>query len=137
MKNQLEESEDILESSDDIELQNLAEEDIEDLKAGMSALENDTKLMMVSDVTENSRNVFLEIRAGAGGNEASLFASDLLRMYSRISERKGWKHEIISTNYSGIGGIKEITMYIKGSNVNKFLKYESGVHRVQRVPQNK
>ncbi|MCK5342611.1 MAG: peptide chain release factor 1 [Candidatus Heimdallarchaeota archaeon] len=135
LKNQLEESEDILDSSDDIELQNLAEEDIANLKAGMSALENDIKLMMVSDVTENSRNVFLEIRAGAGGNEASLFASDLLRMYSRISERKGWKHEIISTNYSGIGGIKEITMYIKGSNVNKFLKYESGVHRVQRVPQ--
>lgn len=135
LKNQLEESEDILNSSDDIELQNLAEEDIGNLKAEMNALENNIKLMMVSDVTENSRNVFLEIRAGAGGNEASLFASDLLRMYSRISERKGWKHEIISTNYSGIGGIKEITMYIKGSNVNKFLKYESGVHRVQRVPQ--
>jgi len=68
-------------------------------------------------------------------NEASLFAGDLLRMYSRISERKGWKHEIISTNYSGIGGIKEITMYIKGTQVNKYLKFESGVHRVQRVPQ--
>ncbi len=135
LKDQFEESEDIMNSSDDEELKALAEEDVENLKGEMSDLENDIKLLMVSDVTENGRNVFLEIRAGAGGNEASLFASDLLRMYSRISERKGWKFEIISTNYSGIGGIKEITMYIKGSNVNKFLKFESGVHRVQRVPQ--
>lgn len=135
LKKQLEESLDILNNADDPELKGLAEEDIENLNKEMLDIENDIKLLMVSDISEDKRNVFLEIRAGAGGNEASLFASDLLRMYSRISERKGWKHEIISTNYSGIGGIKEITMYIKGSNVNKYLKFESGVHRVQRVPQ--
>ncbi len=135
LKKRHEESLDILNNSDDPELKTLAEDDVKELFTEMSDIENDIKLLMVSDVSEDKRNVFLEIRAGAGGNEASLFASDLLRMYSRISERKDWKHEIISTNYSGIGGIKEITMYIKGSSVNKYLKFESGVHRVQRVPQ--
>ncbi len=135
LKKQLDESIEILDDSDDPEMNALAEEDIENLREELTILENDIKILMVSDIKEDSRNVFLEIRAGAGGNEASLFASDLLRMYSRISERKGWTHEIISTNYSGIGGIKEITMYIRGKNVNKFLKFESGVHRVQRVPQ--
>jgi peptide chain release factor 1 len=102
-------------------------EQIENLKV-------DIKVLMVSDHSEDNRNVFLEIRSGAGGNEASLFASDLLRMYTRIAERKNWKPEVISTTYSAIGGIKEIILYIKGDNVNKYLKYESGVHRVQRVP---
>ncbi len=135
LRTEFKESSEILDSSDDPELMGLAEDDLKSLEEQIEKLEDAIKLLMVSDVVEDSRNVFLEIRAGAGGNEASLFASDLLRMYSRISERKGWKHEIISTNYSGIGGIKEITMYIKGTNVNKFLKFESGVHRVQRVPQ--
>ncbi len=129
------ESSDILDNSDDNEMKELAREDVEELQTQLAELEDEIKISMVSDVSEDRRNVFLEIRAGAGGNEASLFASDLLRMYSRIAERKSWKHEIISTNYSGIGGIKEITVYIKGSNVNKYLKFESGVHRVQRVPQ--
>ena len=91
-------------------------------------------ILLVSEHAEDNRNVFLEIRAGTGGNEASLFASDLLRMYSRVAERKSWKSEIISTTYSSIGGIKEIILYIKGLIANKYLKFESGVHRVQRVP---
>ena len=89
---------------------------------------------MVSDQEEDSRNAFLEIRAGAGGDEASLFAADLLRMYTRVAERKKWKAEVISTTYSGIGGIKEVILYVRGTEVNKHLKFESGVHRVQRVP---
>lgn len=132
---QLNESKDILENSDDDEMRSLADDEIKSLETKIEMLEDGIKVLMVSDITEDCRNVFLEIRAGAGGNEASLFASDLLRMYTRISEINGWKAEIISTNYSGIGGIKEITIYIKGDDVNKYLKFESGVHRVQRIPQ--
>lgn len=132
---ELNESKDIFENSNDEEMRSLASDEIETLTSNIEILEERIRVLMVSDITEDSRNDFLEIRAGAGGNEASLFASDLLRMYTRIAERKGWKAEIISTNYSGIGGIKEITIYIKGIEVNKYLKFESGVHRVQRVPQ--
>jgi len=120
--------------SDDQEMKDLAQEELESLDQDLENLEVEIKVMMVTDFAEDQRNVFLEIRAGAGGNEASLFASDLLRMYTRIAERKGWKSEVISTNYSAIGGIKEIILYIKGDHVNKYIKYESGVHRVQRVP---
>ncbi len=127
-------AEELMEISDDDEMKELAKEEFQTLTADIDGLEEEIKILMVSDQSEDSRNVFLEIRAGAGGNEASLFASDLLRMYTRITERKGWKAEIISTNYSSIGGIKEIILYMKGENVNKYVKFESGVHRVQRVP---
>jgi len=120
--------------SDDTDMRELAADELNQLEEQIEALEQETKILMVSDVTDDSRNVFLEIRAGAGGNEASLFASDLLRMYTRVAERKNWKSEVISTTYSAIGGIKEIILYVRGENVNKHLKYESGVHRVQRVP---
>jgi len=128
------EAEEILDISDEDEMKELANEELETLETGIEEVEEEIKVLMVSDHSEDNRNVFLEIRAGAGGNEASLFASDLLRMYTRIAERKGWKAEIISTTYSAIGGIKEIILYVQGRNVNKYLKYESGVHRVQRVP---
>ncbi len=124
----------LIEISDEVEMIELAEEELSQLAEDVEKLEDEIKVLLVSDQTEDSRNVFLEIRAGAGGNEASLFASDLLRMYTRIAERKGWKAEVISTAYSGIGGIKEIILYMKGNNVNKYMKFESGVHRVQRVP---
>jgi len=124
----------LLEMSEEEEMKELATEELESLESDIQQMVEDIKILMVSDQTEDSRNAFLEIRAGAGGNEASLFASDLLRMYTRIAERKGWKSEIISTTYSAIGGIKEIILYIKGQNVNKYIKFESGVHRVQRVP---
>jgi peptide chain release factor 1 len=120
--------------ADDDEMKQLAEEEEKTLTIDIENLAQEIKVLMVSDQTEDSRNAFLEIRAGAGGNEASLFASDLLRMYTRITERKNWKSEIISTAYSAIGGIKEIILYMKGKNVNKYIKFESGVHRVQRVP---
>jgi peptide chain release factor 1 len=134
LMDQKRDAKELLELSDEEEMKELAEEELDKLDQEMEELEKEIKIQMVSDHTEDSRNVFLEIRAGAGGNEASLFASDLLRMYTRIAERKGWKAEVISTTYSAIGGIKEIIVYIRGSNVNKYVKYESGVHRVQRVP---
>jgi peptide chain release factor 1 len=128
------EAEELLELGDDEEMKALAEEELHTLGESIEKLEQEIKILMVSDQVEDRRNVFLEIRAGAGGDEASLFASDLLRMYTRVAERKGWKAEVISTTYSGIGGIKEIIMYIKGENVHRYVKFESGVHRVQRVP---
>lgn len=131
---QTEEAKELIEISDEEELTEMAREEIVSLQEKKLELEEEIKVLMVSDEVADNRNVFLEIRAGAGGNEASLFASDLLRMYSRVAERKGWKAQIISTNLSGIGGIKEIILYIKGKQANKYLKYESGVHRVQRVP---
>lgn len=124
----------LMEMSDDEEMKTLAEEELESLSRSMEELEQEIKVLMVSDQTDDNRNAFLEIRAGAGGDEASLFASDLLRMYTRVAERKNWKSEVISTTLSSIGGIKEIIMYIKGSGVNRYVKFESGVHRVQRVP---
>ncbi|MCP4221007.1 MAG: peptide chain release factor 1 [bacterium] len=127
-------AEELLEMSDEADMKELAEEEIRTLTQDVDDLENSIKVLMVSDLSEDSRNVFLEIRSGAGGNEASLFASDLLRMYTRIAERKNWKSEVISTTYSAIGGIKEIILHIKGENVHKHVKFESGVHRVQRVP---
>jgi len=127
-------TEELLLNSDEDEMKELAEEEIQSLADDIENFEEEIKVLMVSDHLEDKRNVFLEIRAGAGGNEASLFASDLLRMYTRIAERKGWKAEVISTTYSAIGGIKEIILYMKGENVNKYVKFESGVHRVQRVP---
>jgi peptide chain release factor 1 len=127
-------AQELIEISEEEEMKELAREELTTLAEDIEELEKEIKVLMVSDQTEDRRNVFLEIRAGAGGNEASLFASDLLRMYTRIAERKNWKSEIISTNYSAIGGIKEIILYIKGENVNKYIKFESGVHRVQRVP---
>ena len=127
-------ADELLQISDDEEMRGLAEDELERLAQEVEELEEETKVLMVTDHTEDSRNVFLEIRAGAGGNEASLFASDLLRMYTRAAERKDWKAEVISTTYSAIGGIKEIIVYIQGRDVHKYLKFESGVHRVQRVP---
>lgn len=131
---QYHDAEELKEMADDDEMRELAEEELKTLSEDIEGLESEIKVLMVSDHADDSRNAFLEIRAGAGGNEASLFASDLLRMYTRIAERKGWKSSVISTNLSGIGGIKEIIVYLKGENVNKHVKFESGVHRVQRVP---
>ncbi len=131
---QRDDAKELIEISDEAELIEMAEMEVSELDGRLLQLENEIKVLMVSDEVADNRNVFLEIRAGAGGNEASLFASDLLRMYTRVAERRGWKSEIVSTNLSAIGGIKEIVIYIKGKKANKYLKYESGVHRVQRVP---
>jgi len=128
------EAEELYNTSEETDMKELAQEEIDKLSNEIKELYESTEILLASDESEDNRNVFLEIRAGAGGNEASLFASDLLRMYSRIAERKFWKLDVISTTYSSIGGIKEIILHIKGKKVNKHLRFESGVHRVQRVP---
>lgn len=128
------EAEDFYKTSEEKGMKELAKEEIDKLNNEIKKLNEYIEILLISDELEDNRNVFLEIRAGAGGNEASLFASDLLRMYSRIAERKGWKSDVISTTYSSIGGIKETILHIKGGKVNKYLRFESGVHRVQRVP---
>jgi peptide chain release factor 1 len=128
------EAEAMLIAAEEKEMKDLVQEELKVLNGEKEALIREVEVLMVSDRSEDNRNAFLEIRAGAGGDEASLFASDLLRMYTRVAERKKWQAEIISTTISGVGGIKEVILYVKGSEVNKFLKFESGVHRVQRVP---
>lgn len=133
---ELEGSKEILADPDaDQELKGLAKDELEVLQAEKSKLENELKMMLVPKDPRDKKNVILEIRAGAGGDEASLFAQDLFRMYSRLAEKNGWETEVLSTSSSNIRGIKEIIVNIKGRNVYSHLKYESGVHRVQRVPE--
>lgn len=120
--------------SSEKEMVELAGEERKKLAAAIESSEKEIETLMVSDASSDERNVFLEIRAGAGGDEASLFVGDLMRMYSRVAERRKWKVEVISTAYSGIGGMKEVILYVRGANAFRFFKFESGVHRVQRVP---
>jgi peptide chain release factor 1 len=122
------------ESRVDPELKDLAEKELLRLKELKEELEKELKRMLLPKDPNDEKNVILEIRAGAGGDEASLFAQDLLRMYTRYAEHKGWKWELMDVSYSPIGGIKEAIVNIQGKKVYSFLKYESGVHRVQRVP---
>lgn len=130
---QLEGAQSLAESADD-EMRELAELEIEELKSRIEDLEAQLKRMLVPKDPRDERNVILEIRAGAGGDEAGLFAGDLFRMYSRYSERKRWKLELLSLRETGVGGIKEVSALIKGKGAFSKLKFESGVHRVQRVP---
>jgi peptide chain release factor 1 len=130
------ESQDILlDPQSDEDLKQLAEEELKVLQEQEQAVENRLKILLTPKDPFDEKDVFLEIRAGAGGDEASLFAQDLFRMYSRLAERNGWKLEVMSTSSSPIKGIKEIIISIRGEKVFSRLKYESGVHRVQRVPQ--
>lgn len=119
----------------DPELKELAEMEIPELEEQITALEEKILAAMIPPDETDSRNTILEIRAGAGGDEASLFAADLYRMYTRLSERMGWKIEQMSASESGIDGYKEVIFIIRGEEVYKRLKLESGVHRVQRVPE--
>ena len=116
------------------ELRNMAEGEIETLGGREKALEAALRRMLLPKDPYDEKSVILEIRAGAGGDEASLFAQDLLRMYARFAEHKGWKFEVMDTSLSPIGGIKEAVASIRGQGVYSLLKFESGVHRVQRVP---
>jgi peptide chain release factor 1 len=122
------------ESEADAELRVLAEADVQGLTPQIASLENDIKHLLVPKDPRDEKNVIVEIRAGTGGDEAALFAADLFRMYTRFAERQGWKSEILSENAIGIGGYKEVIFEIKGRGAFSRLKYESGVHRVQRVP---
>lgn len=130
----IEETRVLLESEDE-DLRNLAEMELEALGDRRDQLESQLKGMLVPKDPRDQRNVIMEIRAGAGGNEAGLFGADLFRMYSRYAERQNWKIDILSLHETGIGGIKEVSFMIKGKGAFSRLKFESGVHRVQRVPE--
>ncbi len=130
----IEEARAMIESESDAEMRELAEMELEELKPQVEPLENKIKLLLVPKDPRDSKNVIMEIRAGTGGDEAALFAADLYRMYTRYAESQKWKTEIMSQNNIGIGGLKEITFLIKGDGAYSKLKFESGVHRVQRVP---
>jgi len=130
----LEDARRLLETEADAELRLLAEQEIAELEEEMPALEAELKKMLLPKDPRDDKNVIMEIRAGAGGEEAALFAADLFRMYTRYAERQGWKTEILSANEIGIGGYKEIIFTIHGHGAYSRLKYESGAHRVQRVP---
>jgi peptide chain release factor 1 len=119
----------------DPEMRKLAREEIDELKSKLSELESDLKLLLLPKDPNDEKNIILEIRAGTGGEEAALFASDLFRMYARHSELRGWKTEILSQSSTGMGGFKEVIILVEGQKVYSRLKHESGVHRVQRVPE--
>jgi peptide chain release factor 1 len=133
VEEQLQQAE-MLVQSEDAGMRDLAEEEIADLGAKLEQLGDRLRAMLVPRDPRDKRNVIMEIRAGTGGDEASLFAADLFRMYSRYAEKWGWQVEILSQNATGVGGLKEIVFMIKGRGAFSRLKYESGVHRVQRVP---
>ncbi len=123
-----------LQGEEDEELRMMAQAEIEELEPQINALEDEIKSLLIPKDPRDQRNVIMEIRAGTGGDEASLFAADLFRMYSRYAERLRWEIDVLSASEIGIGGYKEIIFNVKGRGAYSRLKYESGVHRVQRVP---
>ena len=129
-----EESQSILDSEEDAELKEMAQLELKELSEKLPEMEQHIKLLLVPADPEDSKNVILEIRGGTGGDEACLFAGDLFRMYTKFCERKGWKIEVTNANEGTAGGYKEIVANVSGNGVYGILKYESGVHRVQRVP---
>jgi peptide chain release factor 1 len=130
----IDDNRDVIDADDDPELVELAETEMEDLESEKSELEDKFRVLMVPKDPNDTRNTIVEIRAGTGGEESALFAADLLRMYSRFVENKGWKMELLSSHETGIGGLKEVIFLVSGDGAYGNLKYESGVHRVQRVP---
>lgn len=131
---QLASAQELLELEDDPGMQELAEEEIEELNAKIEQLEQEMRQLLVPKDSRDDKNVYIEIRAGAGGDEAGLFAADLLRLYTRYAEAQNWKTEIVDENRTGVGGYKEVIMQVCGNGAYSRFKYESGVHRVQRVP---
>ncbi len=133
VRNQIEEYQGVLTGNDD-ELKSIVKEEMPQLKQKQTDLEDRLKILLLPKDPNDSKNVFLEVRAGTGGDEAGLFVGDLFRMYAKYAEAQGWKVEVISSSSSGVGGFKEIIAQIEGNGAYSRLKYESGVHRVQRVP---
>jgi peptide chain release factor 1 len=124
----------ILSEEEDEELHNMAQDEVRQLEAQSSQLEERLTQLLLPKDPRDGRNVIIEIRAGAGGDEAGLFGADLYRMYTRYAEQRGWKTEILSANTTGVGGYKEVIFAVAGKGAYSRFKYESGVHRVQRVP---
>lgn len=131
---ELAETEALLKGDADAELRELAMEEREEIAADMARLEGELKLLLLPKDPDDDKNVIIEIRAGAGGEEAALFAGVLLRMYSMYAERRRWKIESLGSNQTDIGGFKEVSFMVEGKGAFSRLKYESGVHRVQRIP---
>ena len=131
--NEIEENK-LLLNSDDDELKSLAMEEISLMEKELFELEDELKILLIPKDPNDDKNTIIEIRAGTGGEEAALFAADLFRMYSKFDEINGWTREVMASNGTGIGGFKEIIFSVKGSSVYGMMKFESGVHRVQRVP---
>lgn len=134
-KQTVEDSLAMLEEESDEELRDMAKEELSDAKKRIEELEQELKILLLPKDPNDDKNIILEIRAGAGGDEAALFASELYRMYVNYAEKQRWKVEIISLNENGIGGFKEVVAMVTGQGAYSKLKYESGVHRVQRVPE--
>jgi peptide chain release factor 1 len=125
----------LLADGEDPEMRSLAEEDLARLEAEKEQLLSEMRVLLLPKDPNDEKNVMLEIRAGTGGEEAALFAAELFRMYARFAERQGWRVEVMSSNETGVGGLKEVIAMIEGRRAYSRLKYESGVHRVQRVPE--
>ena len=134
-KESIADAKEILEMESDEELRELAKAELSEAEDKIEGLEDELKILLLPKDPNDERNVILEVRAGTGGDEAALFGGDLLRMYTRYAERHRWKTELMDINDTGIGGVKEATVIIKGKGAYSKLKYESGVHRVQRVPE--
>ena len=132
--NDIDEAKELLEAESDPEMKQMAREQLDAATAGLPALEEEIKILLIPADPEDSKNAIVEIRGGTGGDEAALFAGDLFKMYTRYCEQKGWQVAVTSFNEGTAGGFKEIVFAVTGENVYGTLKYESGVHRVQRVP---
>src|SRR6266581_4748521 len=130
----IEETKALLNSEEDPEMRKLAQEELDSLEGRAEACQKQLQLLLTPKDPNDEKNVLLEIRAGTGGSEATLFAAELFRMYSRFAERQGWKIDVVSATRAGQGGIKEVIAMVEGQRVYSKLRYESGVHRVQRVP---
>jgi peptide chain release factor 1 len=130
----LQDDRDVIDADDDPELVELAKAEVAELKREQESVEEKLRILLVPKDPDDSRNTIVEIRAGTGGEESALFAADLLRMYTRFVEDKGWKMELMGSHETGIGGLKEVIFLVTGDRAYGTLKYESGVHRVQRVP---
>lgn len=133
-KNGIEEAKEIIKEETDEEMRDLAKMELDELEEALPEIEQALKFLLIPKDPNDDKNVILEVRAGAGGDEAGLFAAELLRLYIRYAERQRWKVEMMNTNESGVGGIKEASVMITGQGAFSKLKFESGIHRVQRIP---
>jgi len=134
LEKQINDAKTLIQEEKDHEMKELAREELKNLESKFASESEKLKVLLIPKDPLDEKNIIMEIRAGTGGEEAALFASDLYRMYSRFAETKGWKFEVMNSNDTELGGIKEIVFSISGNNVYENLRYESGVHRVQRVP---
>ncbi len=135
LESDIKDAKEMLHSEADPELVEMAKEELSSLEEALAAAEKECRMLLIPPDPLEGKNIIMEIRAGTGGDEAALFAADIFRMYTRYAEKKRWKMDIMSQNETGIGGIKEIVVSISGKDVYGSLRFESGVHRVQRVPE--